>query len=326
MNLLTFKLTGAGRSGALIPAELDIGSIRDLMKTHTEERPLAYLTRAEDLVSLRAIKDLIVDRGRKDKRMALSGYMLGHTKIPLNDGSSFKANDLEYGYRNEAQLKRSLRTLLDRAVRSGESNAYIVGIGDDLFHKLVEESVVATEKQHSAARRDQTAASGGSTSAEEQLKRLPFCSVPEDLLAAFAGHSVGAQLVRRRIMLAAPTASPVLILGETGTGKDKVARAIHQYSERPGPFVPVNCSALPEDLLESELFGHKKGAFSGAFAEKKRALGGSEQWDSILRRGWRSAPRSSSQDTTCLAVRRSPTARLDSSGQSKRSNLIRKQS
>src|SRR5690349_6732569 len=84
------------------------------------------------------------------------------------------------------------------------------------------------------------------------------------------GASPKMKEVFRMVERVADTDSTVLILGESGTGKELIARALHFNSRRRlAPFVPINCSALPENLLESELFGHRKGSFTGAIADKK---------------------------------------------------------
>ena len=83
------------------------------------------------------------------------------------------------------------------------------------------------------------------------------------------GSSPAIREVLKQIETAAPTDSTVLIQGETGTGKELVARAIHQVSRRnQGTFIKLNCSAIPAALLESELLGHEKGAFTGALAQR----------------------------------------------------------
>ena len=83
------------------------------------------------------------------------------------------------------------------------------------------------------------------------------------------GQSGPMREIKRLIELAAPSTTTLLVQGETGTGKELVAQAIHALSGRKGQLISVNCSAIPSELLESELFGHEKGAFTGA--DKLRA-------------------------------------------------------
>jgi sigma-54 dependent transcriptional regulator, flagellar regulatory protein len=93
---------------------------------------------------------------------------------------------------------------------------------------------------------------------------------PVDLFRSLVGSSRAVQNVRKMIQQVAESDANVLILGESGTGKEVVARNLHYHSSRRDrPFVPVNCGAIPGDLLESELFGHRKGAFTGAINDRE---------------------------------------------------------
>jgi two-component system, NtrC family, response regulator AtoC len=101
--------------------------------------------------------------------------------------------------------------------------------------------------------------------AERQaLNRLAAGRSRYDSGAKLVGESLAMKDVRRLIEKAAPSGATILLTGESGTGKEVAAQLVHELSGREGPFVPVNIGAVPENLLESELFGHEKGAFTGA--------------------------------------------------------------
>ena len=105
---------------------------------------------------------------------------------------------------------------------------------------------------------------------ETELTRLRTPGPPVSRLHGMAGRSEAMQRVFQTIKQVAASDYPVLITGESGTGKELAARAVHlESSRRDGAFVPVNCGALPENILESELFGHVRGAFTGAIRDKK---------------------------------------------------------
>ena len=116
---------------------------------------------------------------------------------------------------------------------------------------------------------------------------VPECEMPVGgVLGELVGTSPAMQAIFSIIRQVAPTSAPVLICGETGTGKELVAREIHKLSPRgDGPFVAINAAALPESLIESELFGHERGAFTGAMERRagcfEQAHGGTLFLDEI---------------------------------------------
>ena len=126
--------------------------------------------------------------------------------------------------------------------------------------------IIATRSQREQAQ----ASSNGSTTASSR----PASSAPKPPATPGPGHDMGIigscesmQTLFKRISKVAPTDSTVLIQGESGTGKELVARAMHERSQRAkAPLISVNCAAIPETLIESELFGHEKGSFTGATA------------------------------------------------------------
>ena len=141
-------------------------------------------------------------------------------------------------------------------------------------------TVIASAVQDALARPGQP--SRGSGAASGTAEPLARSVNGEGALSRLVGDSAGMRLVKERILKVARNMAPVLISGESGTGKEVLAQALHLSSKRAGKFVAINCAAIPEALLESELFGHEKGAFTGAIKQK---LGRVEDRDTVISLG-----------------------------------------
>ena len=237
---------------------LELAKEQDVLDLKGGDLPTAYVIKARDLEVVRAFPDLVIDRGHKHKAKGLSKILLRQDKIPLINGD----------FTIFGQMRRSIRTLLSNARRAGEQNCYLIGTEDRIFGALWAQADRMEEVQ--------TTRSGDAMvqgmPPQLLLDLLGQFDEPADLKRKYVGESVEARLVRRLILHAARVDDTVLILGDTGTGKEVVARAIHDYSNRGREtFISVNCGAIPRHLLESELFGHEKGSFTGA-AQRKIGL------------------------------------------------------
>ena len=249
------------------PQEIELKFDRESDFEILRQQPLpkVYLITNENLAKLIKFTDFTINRGVKHKAKSLSKLLLGYTKFPLIDGN----------FESSRQVRRSVRTLLKHAMEQHERNAYFVGVADKIFDEFLKSSAGSQESTtgllpnefYTSRKLDECP--DISEWLVQELHNRHRCHVPEGLQKSYVGVSQEAMLVRQQIVLAANENNDVLILGDTGTGKEVVAKAIHALSSRKdSPFLAINCGGLSTALLESELFGHVKGAFTDAIHDK----------------------------------------------------------
>ena len=236
---------------------LHVGKPQEIEKLAMAGGPLALIVRIADLDYFRAMLDVVTDAGEKEPRQGLSRYLLrkNFNRAPL----------LAAEFTTAGKALNSIRVLLGRAEQSGVAKLFIIGVPEPVLAKLFSQSKPIDKASASAA-----TGMSGPFKENSPLTLMAPLKNEAALEKRFLGLSNQDMMVRRLIMYAAKSDVPVLILGETGTGKGLVAQLIHEMSSDgdQSPVMAVNCAGLPEHLIESELFGHVKGAFSGAFSDK----------------------------------------------------------
>ena len=180
------------------------------------------------------------------------GIVITDLKMPRMDGMELLQRIAEQP-QPVAVVLLTAQGSIDLAVDAMKIGAY------DFIQKPVDPARLKQILQNATRQRD--------TSRELEATRRKLQYSGE--LGALVGASRGMQEIFRLIEMVAPSTASVLITGESGTGKELVARTIHEMSPRKNkPFVAINCSAIPETLIESEIFGHEKGAFTGALERR----------------------------------------------------------
>ena len=251
--------------------------------THPAHLPPAHILVIDDEPDLRTLYELTLLRegyrveAAGDLAQARQQLQEKHFDAVITDMRLPDGLGLEL-LRDMVQQQRSERCVVITAHGSAENAVEALKAGAfDYLTKPVDlkqfRSVVASAIQGSkiaaAAVRSEPTSDSGPAAVTAACSATGKSNAAAPVLQRLVGNSAGMQAVKSRILKVAGSMAPILIQGESGTGKELVARAVHGCSHRAaGPFVAVNCSAIPENLLEAEFFGARKGAYTGATQDR----------------------------------------------------------
>ena len=194
--------------------------------------------------------DTAANLGEARELLARNTYDLCFTDMNLPDGNGIQlVGDISSKYPNTPVAMITAFGNVELAVEALKAGAF------DFVSKPVDIAVLRGLVKHALELNN--------------TERPPAPAPPPEQATRLLGTSAPMAVLRETIAKVARSQAPVYILGESGVGKELVARTIHEQGARAaGPFVPVNCGAIPAELMESEFFGHKKGSFTGAHADK----------------------------------------------------------
>ena len=249
-----------------------------LLKAHSYSAVITDM-RLPDGTGLDVLRHLDA-AGRQEKTIVITAYGSAENAV-----EALKAG--AYDYLTKPVDLKQFRAVVASAL--GRTPATVVPLDPASLP-----SAMAPQHTGAAGRGERRALAGGHAATPPSA--TPPAAPSSAALDRMAGQSAGMGQVRELVAKVARSMAPVLVHGESGTGKELVARAIHDISPRAAqPFIAVNCGAIPEQLLEAEFFGYRKGAFTGAADDREGFFPSGQRRHLVPRRNWRSAARHAEQ-------------------------------